>query len=221
MLVQSAECDILDERRLPKLLAAGADINGTGRYAFTALHFVSHWGSTRVVQALLLAGADPNARSTEAAKLHDGGPFPVGTSPLQAAAYHFVPDHPDHVLRCKAEVVRMLLAAGADPCAADSDGWTPLHQAAQGTRAPAAYDWMDWEPWDPDNQTSPLVLTIEALLAAGARLDAEAHGCGGITPEALFEESARSHLEVHLGREVLRRMNGIWIPDSDEDEDAE
>ncbi|MGW8884282.1 ankyrin repeat domain-containing protein [Streptomyces sp. NPDC055749] len=51
--------------------------------------------------------------------------------------------------------LRVLLAEGADPGAADADGWTPLHFAAQA-RAP---------------------LAIGILLAAGAAVDAaDRHG---------------------------------------------
>lgn len=53
------------------------------------------------------------------------------------------------------DVLRVLLAEGADPGAADADGWTPLHFAAQAQ--------------------APLV--VEALLAAGVTVDAaDRHG---------------------------------------------
>ncbi|MGH7525806.1 MAG: ankyrin repeat domain-containing protein, partial [Gemmatimonadales bacterium] len=58
--------------------------------------------------------------------------------------------------------VRMLIAAGADPNEANERGWTPLHQAAYRN--------------DPE--------MVALLLAAGARVDLEAHGAGG-TPLAV------------------------------------
>lgn len=80
----------------------------------------------------------------------------------------------------------MLLAAGADPCAAADNGWTPLHQAAEGLHARAVYDWMNWEAWHPFKEASPAGLIIKALLAAGTQLDAEAPGWGSITPAEVF-----------------------------------
>lgn len=58
--------------------------------------------------------------------------------------------------------VRLLIAAGADPNQANERGWTPLHQAASRN--------------DPG--------MVAQLLAAGARVDIEAHGAGG-TPLAV------------------------------------
>lgn len=58
--------------------------------------------------------------------------------------------------------VHLLIAAGADPNQANERGWTPLHQAAYRN--------------DPG--------MVALLLAAGARIDLEAHGAGG-TPLAV------------------------------------
>lgn len=55
------------------------------------------------------------------------------------------------------DIVRLLLAAGADPNAGNDRGWTPLHQAGYRNDAPLA----------------------ALLLSAGARVDVEAHGTGG------------------------------------------
>ncbi|MGI8617992.1 MAG: ankyrin repeat domain-containing protein, partial [Gemmatimonadaceae bacterium] len=60
------------------------------------------------------------------------------------------------------EAVRLLLGAGADPNQGNDRGWTPLHQAAYRN--------------DPE--------MISLLLAAGSRIDPEAHGAGG-TPLAV------------------------------------
>ncbi|MCI0436468.1 MAG: ankyrin repeat domain-containing protein, partial [Gemmatimonadetes bacterium] len=58
--------------------------------------------------------------------------------------------------------LRLLIAAGADVNQPNDRGWTPLHQAAYRND----------------------VAMVSALLAAGARVDAEAHGEGG-TPLAI------------------------------------
>ncbi|HVC81040.1 MAG TPA: ankyrin repeat domain-containing protein, partial [Chloroflexota bacterium] len=70
-----------------------------------------------------------------------------------------------HLAGGRAEIVRLLLAAGADPALPNDRGWTPLHQAGYGNQVEVA----------------------AILLAAGAPLDAIGYGDGG-TPlvAALF-----------------------------------
>jgi ankyrin repeat protein len=93
------------------------------------------------------------------------------------------------------EIVRDLLARGADPNGANDRGWTSLHQAAYGN----------------DSELARL------LLDAGARWDPEAHGEGG-TPlaAALFWGHARI-ADFLAEREVvpynLRIAAGLGRPD--------
>src|SRR5262249_28974462 len=70
------------------------------------------------------------------------------------------------------ELVKRLLARGADPNARNNKGWTPLHDAAHGNR---------------ECEKGPSVPILHPLLDAGAALDLSAHGAGG-TPlvQALF-----------------------------------
>ncbi|MCI0398064.1 MAG: ankyrin repeat domain-containing protein [Chloroflexi bacterium] len=75
----------------------------------------------------------------------------------------------------RVEMVRLLLAAGADINMANNKGWTLLHCVACAS--------ADGLPGGPEM----LITFIDLLLAAGADVTAEAHGAGG-TPlmQALF-----------------------------------
>jgi len=95
---------------------------------FTALHYPAFFGGASTVdaaRALLEAGADVSARS------HND----FWVLPLHSAASG-----------AHAEIVELLLAAGAKPDPRQRHGWTPLHAAAQNNDA----------------------RSLEALLAAGA-----------------------------------------------------
>jgi cytohesin len=90
------------------LLAAGADVNAAADAGlrWTPLHEAAFAGHARVMQALLQAGADREAR--------DVG----GRTPLHAA-----------VMANQIGTVRALLSAGADSRALDEGGHTPLDYA--------------------------------------------------------------------------------------------
>lgn len=94
-------------------LAHGADLKSTNRYGGTALIPAAERGHVSTVQLLIAAGVDVNHLNRlhwtallEAVILGDGGPRHV-------------------------EIVRQLLAAGADPLIADKDGVTALEHARQ------------------------------------------------------------------------------------------
>ncbi|HET6715216.1 MAG TPA: ankyrin repeat domain-containing protein [Actinomycetota bacterium] len=109
-LFESAAAGDLD--RLTELLAYDpASIDGRSADGFTALHFAAFFGRPDAARLLVNHAADVDARGTG---------WMIGT-PLHSAASG-----------SHAEVVGVLLEAGADPNARQSGGWTPLHAAARG-----------------------------------------------------------------------------------------
>jgi len=120
-----------------RLLEGGADINLRDRAGNTTLHLAAQVGDVKLARALLAKGADPNARtprSTAPAGARGGGGGGAGgrggaageQTPLMIAARG---DHED--------VMRALVAAGADPGARAQDGTTVLMAAAAGSRLKA------------------------------------------------------------------------------------
>ena len=76
---------------------------------FTPLHYAAFFGQPQVAEALLAAGADPNAQARN----------PMLVRPLHSAA-----------AVGQREVVALLLHHGADPNTRQQGGWTPLQEAA-------------------------------------------------------------------------------------------
>jgi ankyrin repeat protein len=92
-------------------LAAGADLKSTNRFGGTALIPACHYGHVETVRTLLATAIDVDhvndlgwTALLEAVILGDGGPAHL-------------------------EIVRLLLAARADPSIADRSGVTPLGHA--------------------------------------------------------------------------------------------
>jgi ankyrin repeat protein len=144
--------------RLEALLReAPAVVVAVSADGFTALHLAAFFGRIQAVGVLLRGGADPNARGRE---------WMTGTPLHSAAAARHT------------EIVRDLLAAGADPALRQAGGWTPLHSAAH-TGDVATVDLLLAAGADPDavddNGTSVRSMaeasgdaaTIERLVAAG------------------------------------------------------
>jgi ankyrin repeat protein len=114
------------------LLEGGADLSVRDRGGNTTLHLAAQVGDMNLVRALLAKGADANARTPKSTVLAGarggGGGFGRGgiageQTPLMLAA------RADHE-----EIMRTLVAAGADPGLKAQDGTTVLMSAAAGGR---------------------------------------------------------------------------------------
>ncbi|GLJ12763.1 hypothetical protein SUGI_0197280 [Cryptomeria japonica] len=102
-------CVIGDLERIERLISKGVDVNAEDSYGYSPLHYAARNGHSQACSVLLKNGAFVNKklRSGQATSLHRA-----------AYAGH-------------EEVVKVLLAAAADPCAQDSYGCTPLHKAVK------------------------------------------------------------------------------------------
>jgi uncharacterized protein len=113
------------------LLEGGADMNVRDRAGNTTLHLAAQAGDLRVATTLLAKRIDPNARTPKSAApmgaRGGGGGLGRGASgeqtPLMMAARG---DHED--------LMRALVAAGADPLLKAQDGASVLMAAAAGGR---------------------------------------------------------------------------------------
>jgi ankyrin repeat protein len=117
------------------LLDAGADIRATDRGGNTPLHVAAQAGNLVIVQQLLAIGADPNVRTAQATMQAasgggGGGRAVVGgaLTPLMIAAR-----------ANQLEVMKMLVAGGADPKLRADNGSTTLMYAAAAKLATVTY----------------------------------------------------------------------------------
>jgi ankyrin repeat protein len=126
-----------DDETIRMLLAKGADVRTSTKAGNTALHDAVTSNSVARVRLYLSKGADPNAANSFAGKVRHGEIALMKLTPLILASTHGSP-----------EMVKALLAAGANPNAQDGRGLSPLMAAVSS------------ENQDPG--------VIQALLAAGA-----------------------------------------------------
>jgi len=101
------------------LLANGARIDASDRDRWMPLHWAAYKGRAKTVKILLEKGASVNSR-TGRKKVFFAPPGIFFEEPGQT---------PLHLAATKADVAKLLLAAGAQINARDAWGWTPLHKA--------------------------------------------------------------------------------------------
>ena len=144
------------------LLAAGVDldVNADGRML---LHVAASGHDTTVMDLLLAAGVDVNARDQ------------YGETPLHEAARYsgWRESGRGAVADLCTAVVEALLAAGADVHARSNGGSTPLHAAADSTQNPAVVEVLLSAGADPDARNeggnAPWEYTFGVLLGPDLR----------------------------------------------------
>ena len=154
---------VADAGHVDELMESGVDVNAVDPSdGGTALHFATLNGkSPTAIEALLAAGADPNALTDfKYAPLHyaalrrDGvelvNALIEGGAEVDIAGANLVRDFeywktPLHVAASRnsnPDVVRALVEAGADVNARDADLNTPLHDAAESSHHPSMIDML-------------------------------------------------------------------------------
>ncbi len=119
------------------LLDEGADPNASAA-GYTALHAAVLQGDRGMVEALLADGARPDAQVTEATRVTRNGQVLmigdhlVGATPFALAAKF-----------AEADIMRALLAAGADGVLPLRNGWTPLMLASGASWRYGVWDRRD------------------------------------------------------------------------------
>jgi ankyrin repeat protein len=147
------------------LIAKGASVNAKNRFGVTALHVAATYGSVNAAKVLLARGADVNATDANP----DGGETPLHYIVQRSTGELSSQSHLDTIrvlVTGKANLnvkdgsgrtplmvasqkqngqalVALLLELGADPNIPASNGWTPLHEAAQSGEVDEARQLLD------------------------------------------------------------------------------
>ena len=204
-----------DNKRIAELMnmkhPSEINLNAKDKYGATPMHQAAWEGRTDIVEALIKAGADKDAKDNI-----------LGNTPLHRAAlwgetktvqaliaagadkeakneYGNTPMH-RAAENGQTEIVRALIKAGADKEAKDNDGETPLHWAARYGEtdivqaliaARAEKEVKDNEGETPMHEAAKNGQTeiVQALIAAGA--DKEAKNEYGKTAADLLEEKIK------------------------------
>jgi ankyrin repeat protein len=144
------------------LLDGGADINTRDRAGNAPLHVAAQVGDVEIVKKLLAKGADPNVRTPKsiapAVGRGGGGGFRGGPSGEQTSL--MMAARGDHE-----ELMRLLVAAGADPSLKAQDGANLLMAAAGGARLKTLTYAYELDP-NVDVVTTPVQNTIMHLAVA-------------------------------------------------------
>ena len=106
------------------LIAAGADVHARNNWGRTRLFTAAIYGEVDVVKALIAAGVDVSKGQAGRGRIAE-------ITPLHAAAgwEFWRANNDDKFVRKKIEIIRALIAAGADINSQDYSGFTPLSKA--------------------------------------------------------------------------------------------
>ena len=112
------------------LLRAGADPNAIGA-GYNALHAAILRGDGKLVEQLLTHGADPNARLESGTPVRRASQdWAINTSLISATPYWMAAYFHD------TDIMRDLVAAGADPRLTTLERWSPVFERAGGVGPP-------------------------------------------------------------------------------------
>jgi ankyrin repeat protein len=185
------------------LLEGGADMNVKDRAGNTTLHLAAQQGDLKLVNTLLAQKFDPNVRTPKSAAPANarggGGGFGRGgatgdMTPLLMAARA---DHED--------VIRALVAAGADVTAKAQDGTTLMLAAAAGARLPTIkYVLADLDK-NVDAVTSNGTTVMHNAVVLGGRTEPE---CLEVV-KYLSEHGAKLDEKNNAGRTPISSADGI------------
>ncbi|HEY0320070.1 MAG TPA: ankyrin repeat domain-containing protein [Pyrinomonadaceae bacterium] len=156
---QAAEASEIEV--IKALLAAGANVNAI-RNGFTALRIEASGsrqpGSVKRMKALLAAGANVNEQYGDIKET----PLLIALIPHEIPSFDTlgVPMTPAQENRNQLEVIKLLLAAGADPNKKDGTGDAPLHRS-----------FYAYQRYQMTTQPSDFEGIFKALIAAGANIN--------------------------------------------------
>ena len=160
------------------LLTSGADpVRPWGKTGFTPLHVAAQEGDVENVRLLLRAGVDPDVRN----KLKQTALWQVSWQRHQRVV----------------EIANVLIDAGANVDAADTDGWTPLHMAVRH-----------------DNRA-----LLESLIRRGANVGARTNRGNTALSLAIIEErhealrvmmKAGANVNVSNGSDYAPLQTAVW-----------